>query len=126
MTKPFIERLMDLITIEANNGDYYVDGYVDASKLEELINEFYPEYEFNSYDTYCQWYPRNPNAKSVLLLQNIYNKQIIEQLETESKLLDFFKKPTPPSVGDRIKFEIHGTKTGRFTKDDPFKKDEKS
>lgn len=88
----FLKELMDLITIEANNGDYYLDGYVPGYKLDELINKYFPEYEFTSNNTFSQWYPRkNSPLGNIPLLQDIYNKQIMAQLEP----LKLFRKDNP-------------------------------
>lgn len=78
----FLKELMDLITIESNNGDYYLEGYVNGSTLSELINKHFPEYEFTDYNTYCRWYPPSPPKEGTFsrFISSVYGPHIVEQL----------------------------------------------
>jgi len=108
----FLKELEDYITIEANNGDYYVDGYVESGGLADIINKHFPERQFKDYGTYYHWYPR---AKSSLLwFADVYNEAIVQQLARTTGFA--LIKPTQPTNDD-------GTVTFKVR---PVKKDDES
>lgn len=88
----FLKELMDLITVEANNGDYYLEGYVPGYKLDALINKYFPEFEFTSNNTYQHWFPRVESNPRFQLIADVYNSVIAEQLASDTRILKLFKK----------------------------------
>jgi hypothetical protein len=79
----FLLALENLITHEANNGDYYLEGYVDGGELADLINKFFPEREFTHHDTYCRWYGPRPKRQPGFI-PDIYGQAIVQQLAKEA------------------------------------------
>jgi hypothetical protein len=116
----FLKELMDLITVEANNGDYYVDGYVPGYLLDELINKHFENelgYKFTSAYTYSRWYPRSTSKHNTTMsmIRDTYQEPILRQL-TDTSGFDFFKKEVEPLNTNVIKFPLISEKS--------FKKDE--
>lgn len=113
----FLHELMDLITVEANNGDYYMDGTVPGYLLDDLINKHFADelgYEFSSADTYSRWYPRTPTKSGTIgdFIPKVYEQALIEALKKP-----LFLEDIPKTMND------DGTVTFKVS---PFKKDGQS
>lgn len=90
----FLQELIDLVTVESNNGDYYTDGYVFAEAIATLINEHF-DMSITFTDTYCQWTPRVKSVNDAgvgSLIHKVYAEQIAQQLQRDARILRLFGK----------------------------------
>ncbi len=82
---------------EGNNGDYYLNGYISADSLQQIINKYLDP----DFDYYNPHWGKSPTVDRELtedekrraqMFRDIYSTVIKQQLEQSTNFINLFKK----------------------------------